>query len=346
MYNVTINPAGQQFTVDEGENILEAGLRQGIALPYSCRGGSCGACLTQIEKGVVDYPNGEPLALAPYDMERGKALLCQAVALTDLVINNPQVGVEPDLEVKTLPARVEKLRKLNHDVMELTLKLPATERLRFRAGQYIEIILRDGKRRAFSLANAPYDDQYLELHIRHVPNGHFTSQVFGDMKEKALLRIEGPLGSFYLRDYERPVLLIGGGTGFAPLKSIYEQFKAQTQTRTVKLYWGVRSKADLYMDYLPRDWMSRSPSFTYIPVLSEPTPEDQWQGRTGWVHQAVLDDIPDLAAYDVYLSGPPPMIQAARSAFMARGLPSEQMYSDSFEYGLDTLRAMSSEAAS
>ena len=344
MYTVTVNPSGQQFTVEEGENVLEAGLRQGIALPYSCRGGSCGSCLTQIEKGIVDYPEGEPLALAPYDMERGKALLCQAVAMTDLVVNNPQVGVEPELEVKTLPARVEKMRKLNHDVMELTLKLPATERMRFRAGQYIEVILRDGKRRAFSLANAPYDDQYLELHIRHVPGGQFTTQVFGEMKEKALLRIEGPLGSFYLRDSDRPILLIGGGTGFAPLKSIVGQLKAKGIDKPVTFYWGVRSQADLYMDYLPRDWASRSPLFNYVPVLSEPKPEDHWQGRTGWVHQAVLEDISDLAAYDVYLSGPPPMIQAARLAFLERGLPGEQMYSDSFEYGLDTLRALSVEA--
>lgn len=340
MYTVTIQPSGHTFRVDEHENILEAGLRQGVALPYSCQGGSCGSCAVTVVSGTVDYPNGEPMALSPYDMEQGRALLCQTIAYSDLVIDCPQVGLDPDIEVKTLPVRVEKMRKLNADVMELTLKLPASERLRFHAGQYIDILLKDGKRRGFSLANAPTGQAFLELHIRHVPGGHFTSHVFNEMKEKALLRIQGPMGSFYIQDSARPIILMGGGTGFAPLKSMMEQLKAADNQRPVHLYWGVRAKDDLYMDYLPRDWQNRHAWFTYVPVLSEPTATDNWQGRTGWVHEAVVQDFPDLSGFEVYMSGPPPMIMAARQAFSAQGLPSAQLYSDSFEFSSDTLKAL------
>ncbi|MEZ5534793.1 MAG: CDP-6-deoxy-delta-3,4-glucoseen reductase [Thiolinea sp.] len=340
MHTVTIQPSGHSFTVDEHENILEAGLRQGIALPYSCRGGSCGSCAVTVKQGEVAYPDGEPMGLAPFDKEQGRAFLCQATALSDLTIDAPQIGAEVDIETKVLPVRVEKLRKLNADVMEMTLKLPASERLNFKAGQYIDLLLRGGKRRGFSIANAPHDEQYLELHIRHVPGGHFTTHVFEEMKEKALLRMEGPLGNFYLHKSERPLILMGGGTGFAPLKGMIEHMKAQGFERPVHLYWGVRAKNDLYMDALVKDWAARIDQLSYIPVLSEPKAEDQWQGRTGWVHEAVLEDFTDLQAYDIYMSGPPQMIVAARAAFLDKGVPDEQMYSDSFEYAEDTLRAL------
>lgn len=340
MHTVTLQPSGLQFTADEQELILDAGLRQGLSLPYGCRGGACGSCAVTVLKGELAYPDGEPMGLAPYDKEQGRAFMCQAVALSDLEVDCPQLGTEQDIEVKVLPVRVEKLRKLNHDVMEMTLKLPASERLRFKAGQYIDLLLRGGKRRGFSLANAPYDDQYLELHIRHVPGGYFTSHVFEHMKPKALLRFEGPLGSFYIRDTERPIVLMGGGTGFAPLKGMIEQLKEQNFERPVHLYWGVRAKEDLYLDALVRDWAARNDWLTYTPVLSEPKDEDNWEGRTGWVHDAVLADLPDLTEHDVYMSGPPQMINAAKPAFSARGLADEHMFSDSFEFASDTLKAM------
>ncbi len=341
MHTITLQPSGQQFNVEEQELILDAGLRQGLRLPYGCRGGSCGSCAVTVVTGELDYPDGEPMVLSPYDKEQGRAFLCQATALSDLELDCPQLGTEDDIEVKVLPVRVEKLRKLNHDVMEMTLKLPASERLRFRAGQYIDMLLRGGKRRGFSLANAPYDDQYLELHIRHVPGGYFTSHVFEQMKPKALLRLEGPLGSFYIRDdSERPIVLMGGGTGFAPLKSMLEQMKEQNSERPVHLYWGVRAKEDLYMDALVQDWAARNAWLTYTPVLSEPKNEDQWGGRTGWVHEAVLADIDNLAEHDIYMSGPPQMIDASKTAFSAVNVPDEQMFSDSFEFATDTLKAM------
>ncbi|HRJ51758.1 MAG TPA: CDP-6-deoxy-delta-3,4-glucoseen reductase [Candidatus Thiothrix moscowensis] len=339
-YRVTIQPSGHTFNVETSETILDAGLRQGVALPYGCRGGVCGSCAATVLSGQVHYPFGEPQGLAPYDEERGKAFLCMAGALSDLELDSPQVGAEPDIEVKTLPVRVEKMRKLADDVMELTLKLPASERLRFRAGQYINILLKDGKQRGFSLANAPFNDQMLELHVRHVPGGQFTSHVFNEMKEKALLRIQGPLGSFYIHESSRPLILMGGGTGFAPLKGMLEQLMEQGLDKPVYLYWGVRAKADLYLHSVVRSWVARHPQLTYIPVLSAPQADDHWEGRTGWVHEAVVADFADLSGHDVYMSGPPPMIHAAKTAFLAHGLPEAQLYSDSFDFSPDTLKAM------
>lgn len=339
MYTVTLQPSGLQFKVEENENTLQAGLRQGIRLPYSCQGGTCGACAATIIEGAVDYPV-EPLGLAPFDQERGVTFLCQAVALSDLVLNSPSVGSAQEIQVKTLPARVEKMRKLCHDVMELTLKLPASERLNYYAGQYIDILLSNNRRRSFSIANAPHESQYLELHVRHVPNGYFTTHVFEQMQEKALLRIEGALGQFYLREVNRPLLLVAGGTGIAPIKAMLEDLRNRNLTPRIFLYWGVRAKEDLYIEVLLKDWAARYPNLVYVPVLSEPLPTDQWEGRTGWVHDAVLQDFADLSLFDVYLSGPPPMINAAKSTFVAKGAVPEQMYSDSFEYGVDTLKAM------
>jgi CDP-4-dehydro-6-deoxyglucose reductase len=225
--------------------------------------------------------------------------------------------------------------------MLLKLQLPATERLQFLAGQYIDIILRDGRRRGFSLANAPHDDDFLELHVRHVPGGKFTDQVFGDLKLKSILRFEGPLGGFYLReDSDRPLILMGGGTGFAPLKSIIEHSLQAGLERPIHLYWGVRARKDLYLDALAIKWASKLEHLRYVPVLSEPQAEDQWQGRTGFVHQAVCDDHPDLADFDVYMSGPPAMVDAARKAFPNHGLPDDQLFYDVFDYASDTLDAL------
>lgn len=339
-HQVTVRPAGHTFRVEEHETVLDAALRQGVSLPYGCRGGMCGSCAATLLSGQVHYPFGEAQGLSVQDQANGKAFLCMAAALSDLEIDVPQLGAEPDIEVKTLPVRVERMRKLAEDVMELALKLPASERLRFLAGQYIDILLKDGKRRGFSLANSPAHDEFLELHIRHVPGGQFTSHVFNEMQEKALLRIEGPLGSFYIRESVRPIILMGGGTGFAPLKGMLEQMMDQGLDKPVYLYWGVRSKADLYMDSVVRSWVSRHSQLTYVPVLSEAKPEDCWQGRSGWVHDAVVADFADLSGYDIYLSGPPPMVNAAKAAFVAQGLPESQLYYDSFEYSTDTLKAM------
>jgi CDP-4-dehydro-6-deoxyglucose reductase len=242
-----------------------------------------------------------------------------------------------DLAIRTLPARVEKVDRPAEDVAVLNLKLPAGERLQFLAGQYIDILMKDGKRRSFSMANAPHDDAYLQLHVRKTPGGSFSRYVFEEMKERAIIRFEGPLGTFYLReDSDKPMIFVAGGTGFAPIKAQIEHMLHHGTDRPMVLYWGARSLRDLYMPDLPVRWQQEHPNFTFIPVISDPIPEDNWQGRTGFVHQAVLDDFPDLSGYQVYACGAPGMTDIAKETFVAqRGLPEDEFYSDAFTPSVD-----------
>lgn len=336
-FDVTVQPSGHKFTVKKGEPILDAALRQGISFPYGCRSGTCGTCLGNVLSGTVEYPQGLPLSLMEHEHEQGKALFCSAVATSSLEIEVREITGAADIQVKTLPARVQSLRKLSHDVMEMTLKLPATERLQFRAGQYIEFLLKDGKRRSFSLANSPSNDEYLELHLRLLEGGYFTSHVFNEMKEKALVRINGPLGTFFIADNTtRPLILIAGGTGFAPIKSMVEKLIEEGDKREMTIYWGVRAKQDLYSDHLPKKWAYQHENIHYVPVLSDANEEDDWEGREGFVHEAVATDFSDLSAYDVYMAGPPPMINAAKERFTQQGLSADNLFSDSFEYSEDS----------
>jgi CDP-4-dehydro-6-deoxyglucose reductase len=329
---VTIDDSGHRFEVEENETVLDAAIRQNIGLPYGCRNGRCGRCAADLLSGEVTY-YGQPPALE--DLAAGKCLPCQAFAAGDLTIGVREAASVADIEVKILPCRVHAVEHLSHDVVRLLLKLPDSQRLQFRAGQSLDFLLADGRRRAFSIANAPHDDAYIELHIRHVDGGAFTDWVFSQMKEKTILRIQAPLGSFTLDEASpRPMVFVGGGTGLAPLKGQIEHAFASGIDRPMYLYWGVRSRRDLYLPDLPEAWAREHPNFHFVPVLSEP--DDDWTGRRGWVHEAVLADFDELAAYDLYMAGPPPMINAAREAFSAAGLPSDQMHYDSFEYAEDT----------
>lgn len=336
-YTVTIQPSGHRMEVEDDETVLEAALRQGFALPYGCRNGGCGSCMGKLLHGEVDYGPIRPRALSEADEAAGKALFCQAYPLSDLEIEVPEIGAVKDIVIKTLPARVVEMKRLNHDVMELRLRLPASERLQFLAGQYIDILLKDGRRRSFSLANPPHRDETLELHVRHVPGGFFTTYVFEQMQPKALVRIEGPLGSFFLReDSDRPILMMAGGTGFAPLQGMLEHAFAEGLSRPIHLFWGARRREDLYHHAKASEWSERYSNFSYTPVLSEAEDDATWEGERGWVHEALLRAYPDLGGFDVYMSGPPAMIEAARKAFAEHGLPEGQLFFDSFEYAQDT----------
>jgi CDP-4-dehydro-6-deoxyglucose reductase len=327
MHKVTVQPSGQTFDVEEGESVLGAALRQDLVLPYGCRNGACGSCKGRIVEGSVDYGVYQKKALSDLERAQGKALLCQARPLGALVIEARTIGAAKDIQVRTLPCRVQKLERLADDVIVLHLKLPANERLQFLAGQYIEFLLKDGSRRSFSMGNPPHADEYIELHVRHVPGGQFTDHVFGRMKERDILRLEGPLGTFFLReDSAKPVIFVASGTGFAPIKSVIEHALHKGITRPMTLYWGGRRPGDLYMDALARQW-----PITYVPVVSDALPEDRWAGRTGFVHRAVMEDFPDLSAHQVYACGVPLMVEAARRDFTGRcGLAEDEFYADSF----------------
>ena len=339
-FRISVPASGHEFDVEQDETVLEAALRQGIGLPYGCRNGACGKCAGELISGEVKYAR-ELSSLALEQQQQGKTMFCQAYPQTDLEIKVREIINNRDIETKILPCRVETMQLLTHDIMKLELKLPETERLQFLAGQYIEFLLKDGKRRAFSIANAPHDDALIELHIRHVPDGQFGDYVFDGMKVKELMRLEGPLGSYYLREEsERPIILMGGGTGFAPLKGMLEHAFHVGLNRPIHLFCGVRAYRDLYMDAMVKGWVQQHDNLKYTPVLSEPDEADNWQGKTGFVHEAIIDEYPDLSGYDVYMSGPPPMIKAGMDAFYAHGLPESQIYSDSFEYSDDALKAM------
>ncbi len=334
---VRIQSTNRKFLVEAGESILDAALRQGVALPYGCRDGACGSCRGRILTGSVHYQKDLPPARDAGDTNRGEALFCQAQPDSDLVIAANEIEAASQLAVKRLPCRVASIERLSHDVMRVQLRLPPTERLQFLAGQYIDVLLKDGRRRGFSIANAPEDDAFIELHIRHVPGGSFTHHVFHEMKPRAMLRIEGPLGGFYLReDSQRPVILMGGGTGYAPLKGILEHAFHMNERRAMHLFWGVRSRRDLYHQDLIESWLKQHAHFQYTPVLSEPMADDQWEGETGFVSDILLEYYPDLSGHDVYMSGPPAMIEAARTVFLKHGLPESRMFSDAFEFAADT----------
>ncbi len=333
-FEVEIEPSGHRFAIEPDETLIEAALRQGISLPYGCRNGACGSCVATLLSGEVEYPGDQP----EIECEPGQVVICQAHARSNLRLKVREVSADADITIKTLPCRAEHLERLSHDVMQVLLKLPETERLQFLAGQYIEFILKDGRRRAFSIANAPHQDEYLELHIRHIPGGSFTGHVFDEMKDRALLRIEGPLGAFYLReDSDRPILMMAGGTGIAPLKGMIDHAQYIGMERPMHLFWGVGSKRDLYLEEEPQRWMKNNNAFRYTPVLSDPETGDHWQGKTGLVMDALLEACPDLSGYDIYMSGPPAMIEAATPVFARHGASLDHMYSDAFEFARDVL---------
>jgi CDP-4-dehydro-6-deoxyglucose reductase, E3 len=332
MAQITLRPSGLQFDTEPGEAVLAAALREGYVLPYGCKNGACGSCKAKILEGRVDYGVYQRKALSDLEKSQGKALLCQAIPLSDLVIEARTVGAAKGIQIKTLPCRVQKMERLAEDVMVLQLKLPANERLEFLAGQYLEFLLRDGSRRSFSMANPPHAGEFLELHVRHVAGGQFTDHVFGRMKERDILRFEGPLGTFFLReDSAKPIVFVASGTGFAPIKAILEQAFHAGVTRPMTLYWGGRRPKDLYLDALPKRWAEAHAHFRYVPVVSDALPEDGWQGRTGFVHRAVMEDFPDLSGFQVYACGVPVMVDAARRDFTALcNLPEEEFFADSF----------------
>ncbi|MXR37557.1 CDP-6-deoxy-delta-3,4-glucoseen reductase [Craterilacuibacter sinensis] len=337
---VKVMSSGHTFNVEAHETILEGALREGVALPYGCRDGACGACKGKVVSGEVEQGGYQDKALPASEREQGMALFCCARPKGDISIEVREVVGAGDVQIKTLPCRVDSIEKI-HDVAVLKLKLPAAERLQFKAGQYIDILMKDGKKRSFSIANAPHDDAFIELHVRHQVGGSFSDYVFNQMKEREIMRFKGPLGSFFLReDSDKPIILLASGTGFAPIKGMVEHALHHGSLRPMVFYWGARTLADLYMAELAGSWQTRHPNFTFIPVLSEALASDNWQGRTGLVHQAVLDDFANLSGYQVYACGAPVMVEAAHTGFThMRSLPEDAFFSDAFFLSKDSAKS-------
>ena len=338
-FTIQNSQTGQSFPSDGATSILDAALSAGRAFPYSCRGGSCGTCKAKLISGEIDAgPFGET-ALSAAEKSAGYILLCQAKAQSDLEIDARELASGPPIPIRTLPCRVVQITHLSHDVIELSLKLPQNQSLEYLAGQYIDILLRDGRRRSFSIANTPDPEAGITLHIRRVPNGRFTGHVFDGLRERDLLRFQGPFGTFFLDEKsERPAVLMAGGTGLAPIKAMLQSAFQQKDERPFHLFWGVRSQQDLYQHSQLQAWSEKHRNLIYTPVLSEPQTAIPWDGETGWVHEAVLRRFPDLSNVALYTSGPPPMIAAAKPVFFQHGLSDEHFFYDSFEFGADTLQ--------
>ncbi|MGB1580865.1 MAG: 2Fe-2S iron-sulfur cluster-binding protein [Nevskiales bacterium] len=335
-YQVKLAGSSKQYEAAADESLLEAALFNDIHLPYGCQSGGCGACRARLVAGQIEYPY-EPPALSPAEKAAGYILLCQAQARTAVTVAIEELPQDHAIPVRNMPVRVENRELLCHDVMQLRLKLPKGEAFEFLAGQYIDILMRDGRRRSFSMASPPELKGCIELQLRHVPGGDFTDQVFNSMPDRAILRLEGPLGNFYLReDSTRPILMLAGGTGIAPLWSILRHMQAKALRRPVKLFWGVRAQRDLYLHEALEAFAQDNPWFDYCPVLSDASADDNWPGAQGFVHEAVLEQVANIAAHEVYMSGPPVMIKAAQNSFTERGLPMTQLHYDSFDYAHET----------
>ena len=342
-YTITVQPSGRSFEAEPAETMLAAGIRQGIGLPYGCKDGACGSCKCKKISGTVTHGPHQDKALSAQEEADGYVLTCCGTATSDVVLESRQVTHAGAFPIKKMPARVALLEKLSPDVVRLKLQLPANDIIQYHAGQYVEFILRDGARRSYSMANAPHTliesgAPMVDLHIRHMPGGKFTDHVFGAMKEKEILRIEGPYGSFHLQESPKPIVLLASGTGFAPIKAIIEHMQFMGITREAVLYWGGRRPHDLYMN----DWVqarcAEMPNLTYVPVVSDALPEDGWSGRTGFVHLAVLQDLPDLSGHQVYACGAPIVVDSARADYVAKaGLPEHEFFADAFTSEADKL---------
>jgi CDP-4-dehydro-6-deoxyglucose reductase len=342
-FHITVLPSGRTFETLPDEAMLAAGIRQGIGLPYGCKDGACGSCKCKLVSGSVVHGPHQAKALSAEEEAAGYVLTCCGVAQSDVVIESRQVTEAGAFPIKKMPVRVISLEKVSSDVIVLRLQLPAADAFQYQAGQYVEFLLRDGDRRSYSMATAPHQQQtsgpQMELHLRHMPGGKFTDHVFGAMKEKDILRIEGPYGSFFLReDSDKPIVLLASGTGFAPVKAIIEHMRHKGITRPATVYWGGRRPADLYQNAWLLEQAAAMPNLRYVPVVSDALPEDGWSGRTGFVHQAVLQDFPDLSGHQVYACGAPIVVESARTQYSAQaGLPPEEFFADSFTSAADKL---------
>jgi len=331
-YSVRIEPHGRTLRVSPDTPVLEAALSAGLNLPHSCKSGHCASCRATLKEGEIRYPAGRPIGITEQEERAGKVLLCQARPASDLVIEARLIARVSEVEIKTLPCRVASLVPLAPDVMQVFLRLPAVESLPFQPGQYLDFLVEDGRRRSFSIASPPHDSELIELHVRKVTGGGFTERLFGHVGTGALLRIEGPLGQFVYRPGTTPILMIAGGTGFAPLKSMLRHIMEKGPARDVHLYWGARKPIDVYEESLVLQWQREHPRLKFTVVLSEATAAEAPHHRLGWVHEAVLADYPRLDGLDVYTAGPPALVEAIRASFPPHGLTADRLHFDSFDY--------------
>jgi CDP-4-dehydro-6-deoxyglucose reductase/3-phenylpropionate/trans-cinnamate dioxygenase ferredoxin reductase subunit len=318
---------GPAFDCAPTENLVSAAERAGWALPASCRAGVCGSCEGAVCAGDFIVPGRQDDG----DVRAGPAQavkLCRAKPKSDLTIAPGEVKPVDPASRKPLVAKVLKIDKPADEVAVLTLRFPAGVRARFRAGQYLKVLLDDGHERCFSMANPPHSNDGVELHVRYREGGRFAEAVFERLKPGDPVQLRLPQGDFWLRETDKPIVFVAGGTGFAPVQSMVEDMLRRQVRRPARIYFGGRRPELLYRDALARQWTARRPDFVYVPVVSQPA--QGWTGRTGRLPEAVLQDLPTLAGHEVYACGAPEMVSAAREAFVRHGLAPEDFYCDAF----------------
>jgi len=334
MATVTTKPAGNKFTANSAISILSAAMEAGVNLPYGCGNGFCGTCKAKLLAGKTSYEDGfVPDPLTEEELADNIILCCKAHAATDVTIEVHEITSATEIKPKEFNVKVASLEQVADDVIIMHLTMSEEEQMQFLAGQYIEFILEDGKRRAFSIANAPKADGNIELHLRHINEGVFTNSLFGnEIRIGDILRVEGPLGTFFLRENtEHDIIMVAGGTGLAPIKGMLQHALDEKIQKQIYLYWGVRDVKDLYQHKILEKIAAEHANVNYIPVLSEKDSKSKWDGRTGYVTDVVAASHPDLAKFEVYMAGPPVMIEAGKKSFAKLGLPEDRMFSDSFE---------------
>jgi NAD(P)H-flavin reductase/quinol-cytochrome oxidoreductase complex cytochrome b subunit len=338
-HHLMLRPDNRIIPIRGGETILDAALREGAPFPYECRNGGCGNCKCTVLSGeAVQGPHQES-ALSAAERAAGKVLACSTIARSDLEIEYEPTALPGGIHAREYTATVVEMQRAAPDVMVVRLEVEG-DPIAFYAGQYLNILLPDGAKRSFSFATAPHENRRIELQIRHIPGGRYTTHVFDEMRVGDRVRFEAPLGSFFLReDTDKPIIFVAGATGFAPVKSMVEHAFHIGMRRPMLLYWGTRTLGDMYARELCERWAREHPHFRFVPVLSDPRPEDHWTGRTGLVHEAILEDFPTLAGHQVYACGSVAMVQAAHPAFLARGLSQDDCFSDAFKLAPHRARA-------
>lgn len=324
-FTLTFAPGGAQVACSPDMSLLDAAMAAGYFPHHSCRRGECNACEAKLLSGEAAYPEG----FEPEGVSAGHILTCQARARSDVVLEAPEVAATPGQRVVQAGARVIAVTRISRDVASVRLQLPATAGFAFKPGQYVDVVLRDGARRSYSMANAPDGEGYIEWHVRALPEGRFSNHVYQKLKPRDMLRIEGPFGSFMLQPGDAPLILLASGTGFAPICAMLKAHGERIGQRGAVLYWGGNLLPDLYaLDEI--GLLLRSvPGLRFVPVLSGA--QAGWDGRTGFVHEAVARDHPDLSAHQVYACGNPLMVDAARQIFIRdNGLVESNFFSDAF----------------
>jgi NAD(P)H-flavin reductase/ferredoxin len=331
-YKIRIQGAdGPSFEARQGQSLLDAAAEHGIELPYSCRKGVCGNCRGRVLEGQL-IPGTEGGGHETGIQAPDEHLFCRAQAASDLLIA-PREWRPVEIGARKIhTVRVFRNELVASDVSKLTLRLANGVRAKFAAGQYLQVVLPDGQRRAFSMANAPHDNDHVQLHIRHMSNGGFTATVVPELKKGDTLQVELPHGDFCLRAASaRPLLFIAGGTGFAPIKSMIDSLLKTRSARPITLFWGARNPLGIYATEVIAKWQKLRPDLRFEPVISDPIEASAWPGCRGLVHETILESFASVKDYDVYACGAPIMVQATRHSLQTlRGLPAEQFFSDSF----------------